>query len=257
MHEQTNKLKKMDAMKTNLLPIFTRKKSSTYRDVLISLFFISILLFFNLSCKDKNRVHPDPVELAWNFNPGHEGWNGDFADYPAGGDSLFELLFEHDTLPLPLDQNQRALKLSGNNINSDLFMFAKKRITSLDPNTVYYITFTIEFASNMPDNPDGHLVNVAAGAIPVEPIKLIGENNIYGMNIDKINQGRNGDDMIMLGSFANDTDQPVYSLKTLENEQPFRGTTNEKGDLWIIIGIDSGYAATTTVYLNTVKVELF
>ncbi len=247
----------MDAIKTNLLPICTSNKSHTYRDLLIFLFCISILLFFNLSCKDKNRVHPDPVELAWNFNPGHEGWNGDFAEYPAGGDSLYELLFEHDTLPLPLDQNQRALKLSGKNINADLFMFAKKRITSLDPNTVYYLNFTVEFASNMPDIPDGQLVQVSAGATPVEPIKVMGENNVYGMNIEKGNQGQNGEDMIVMGSFGNDTDQPVYCLKSLENEHPFRGTTNEKGDLWIIVGIDSGYDSTTTVYLNSVKVELF
>lgn len=248
---------KMDAIKTNMLPICISKKSHTYRHLLIFLSCISIILFFNLSCKDKNRVHPDPVELAWDFNPGHEGWNGDFADYPVGGDSLYELLFEHDTLPLPLDQNQHALKLSGNNVNSDLFMFAKKRITSLDPNTVYYITFTVEFASNMPDIPDGQLVHVAAGATTVEPIKVIGENNVYDMNIEKGSQGRNGNDMVVMGTFANDTGQPVYSLKTLENEQPFRGTTNEKGDLWIIVGIDSGYSSTTTIYINSVRVELF
>lgn len=247
----------MDAMKRNLLPFCSGIKAPGSRNLFFIFFCISIMLLINSSCKDKNRVHPDPVELTWNFNPGHEGWNGDFAEYPEGEESLYELVFGHDTLPLPLDQSQWALKLSGNNINSDLFMFAKKRITGLDPTTVYYVTFSVEFASNMPDIPGSKLVHMAAGATPVEPVKIIGEDNVYGMNIGKCNQGQNGEDMVVLGNLVNNTDQPVYVLRTVENEQPFHSTTNEKGELWIIVGIDSGYASTTTVYLNTVAVKLF
>jgi hypothetical protein len=231
------------------------------KNILVT-FCTCILIISSISCNDKNRLHPDPVDLAWNFNSDSEGWSGDFADYPVGEEVSYELMFEHDTLPLPLDQNQRALKLSGNNINSDLFMYTKKMISNLDPNTVYYITFTVEFASDIPGLPGdkespGELIHIATGATPVEPQKAALENNMYGMNIDKCNGSQNGEDMIVVGNFTNNTEQPVYALKSVENEQPFRCTTNERGELWIIIGIDSGYQGVTTAYLNSVKVDLF
>lgn len=245
---------KMDATNKNLLPGCNKETPYKCHNLFVFL-CISISLVFISSCKDKNRVHPDPVEWNWNFSSGNEGWTGDFSGYPEEDELLYELIFEHDTLPS--DQTQRALKLSGNNINSNLFMFAKKRIAGLDPLTVYYITFSVEFASNLTDINNSQLVYLAAGATPFEPLKVKDEDNVFGMNIDKCNQGQNGEDMIVLDNLTNDSNQQVFTLKTLENELPFHCTTNERGEVWIIIGIDSGYASTITVYLNSVNVELF
>lgn len=252
----------MNAMQTNPLSLTSRKEKRQRKNRVMVLIFSFLMLFLSFACSDKNRQQPDRVELNWNFNPGHEGWSGDFAEYPLGEEELYELLFEVDTLPLPLDQNQQSLKLSGNNLNGELFMFAKKRITGLDPNAAYFTTVTVGFASNMPgknlveDSP-GSLVYLSAGASPDEPLKVNGENNVYEMNIGKCNLSENGENMIVLGNFTNDTDQPVYALNILENENPFRSVTNDKGELWVIIGIDSALPAPTTAYLNSVRVELF
>jgi hypothetical protein len=222
-----------------------------------------LVLTLLFACKDKNRIHPDPVTLLWDFNSGTEGWEGDFSEYPVGEEANYELLFEHDTLPAPLDQNQRALKLSGFNHNSDLFMFVKRKITGLDPVTVYYITFNVEFASNEPGPSDeseashSGLIHIAAGASAIEPVKVMGDDNTYIMNINKCNGNADGEDMIVLGNFSNDTGQPVYALKTLENDQPFHCLTNEEGELWVIIGIDSALDAATAIYYNAITVNLF
>jgi len=74
-----------------------------------------ILLFALFACSDKNMDQPDPVEFYFDFTQGANGWTGDFADYPVGEENFYELVFEHATLPEPLDQNQFALKLSGSN----------------------------------------------------------------------------------------------------------------------------------------------
>jgi hypothetical protein len=63
--------------------------------------------------------------------------------------------------------------------------------------------------------------------------------------------------MVVIGDFSNDTDQEAYTLKTVSNETPFGAETDENGNLWIIIGTDSGFEATTTIYYNSVKVECF
>ena len=222
-----------------------------------------LLLLALFSCNDKNREHPDPVEFAWDFNGGAEGWAGDFAGYPMEDEELYELTFEHDTLPEPLPQNQFALKLSGNNHGNNLFMFAKRKVTGLQPNTTYYITFTIEFASDVADETVvagrllGESIHVKAGAATAEPVKNSDSENMYHLNIDKGNQNEDGDDMVVVGNFANGTAQAVYALKTISNEKPFHVTTGDNGELWIIIGTDSGFETTTTIYYNEVTVEFY
>lgn len=227
----------------------------------IQIFAAGFMLFVLFSCKDKNRLHPNPITLIWDFESGIEGWSGDFAEYPVGEEAFYELLFAHDTLPLPLDQSQQALMLSGSNHNSDLFMFVKRKITGLEPNAAYYITFNVEFASNEPGiaaaDSRGSMIHVAAGASTFEPSKVMGENNFYTMNIGKCNLNQDGEDMVVIGNLNNNTELPVYALKTVENIQPFHCITNEKGEVWVIIGTDSALDTTTTIYYNSIMVELF
>lgn len=222
-----------------------------------------LLLLALFSCNDKNREHPDPVEFAWDFNGGAEDWTGDFAGYPTGEEAFYELVFEHDTLPEPLSQNQFALKLSGKNHGNNLFMFAKRKVSGLEPNTTYYTTFTIEFASDVADETVvagrllGESIHLKAGAVNTEPVKNADSESTYSMNIDKGNQNEDGDDMVIIGNSANGTHQAVYALKTVSNEKPFHVTTGDNGELWIIAGIDSGFETTTTIYYNKIKVEFY
>lgn len=229
-----------------------------------SLVLITLMMLFALfSCNDKNMNQPDPMSFTSDFEADSDGWVGDFADYPAGEESFYELTFERDTLPGPLEQNQWALKLSGNNHSDDLFMFVKKKVTGLEPNTVYYTTFTVEFASNVPDGmagvggSPGESVYIKVGGAPLEPKKMIEDNNHYRMNIDKANQSEDGENMKVIGDFSNDTEEAVYTLKTVTNENPFGITTDENGTLWVIVGTESGFEATTTIYYNSVTVEFY
>lgn len=221
---------------------------------------ILLLLF---ACSDKNLNQPDPVEFLFDFAEGTDGWTGDFADYPVAQELFYELVFTHDTLPEPLDRNQMAIRQSGNNHSDDLFMFIKRKVSGLEPNTVYYLTFSVEFATNVADGTPGvggspgESVYIKAGASATEPKKERDGDNFYRMNIDKSNQAQSGKDMVVIGDFSNDTDQAVYTLKTVSNESPFGAATDENGNLWIIIGTDSGFEATTTIYYNSVKVECY
>ena len=238
-------------------------KLNRYFRIPLSLCYIFLLLVTAMSCKDNIRVHPEEVEITWKFTSGTEGWVGDFADYPVGEEELYELEFSHDTLPSPLDKSKMALRLSGNNHSDDLFMFVKKKVSGLQPDMVYYVTFTLEFASDVPDGmagtggSPGESVYIAAGATLDEPVKVADQNNYYGMNIKKVNQSKNGDDMIVLGNFANGTDKQEYTLKTVSNEKPFHVTTGPDGSLWIIAGTDSGFESRTTIYYNSIKVKFF
>jgi hypothetical protein len=199
---------------------------------------------------------------ASDFSVGLEGWVGDFADYPTGsGDSAFyELRFEYTNRPSNLGPAQKAILLSGNNHSDDLFMFIKKKVAGLRPNTEYIMVFDVEFASNAEKNyvgvggAPGESVYVKAGASSIEPRKIV-DGDFYRLNIDKGNQSNSGSDMIVIGNIAVDSQE--YNLTTRSNSNQnfqFRATSNSSGELWLIVGTDSGFEGTTTLYYTKVNV---
>ena len=215
-----------------------------------------ILITALVSCDKKNGG--PTIDFSWDFNQDAEGWTGDFADYPVGEAESYELTFEYAMLPSPLDQTEGSLKLSGTNMSDDLFMFTKRKIDGLEPNTNYIVKFTVEFASDIPDDrvgvggSPGESVWIKAGATTEEPLPVEDDMGYYRMNIDKGGQSQGGSDMFVLGDFSNDTDLQVYSLKTVTNDQSFRVTSNNLGEVWMIFGTDSGFEATTTIFYNEI-----
>jgi hypothetical protein len=137
-------------------------------------------------------------------------------------------------------------------------MFMKKKITGLKPNQVYNVKFLINFASNAPSNQSGvggapgESVYLGAGFSLAEPQKAINaQEKYYRMNIKKINQGQNGEQMRVIGNIANGTEKADYKL--IQRTGEFNGKTDAKGEVWIIIGTDSGYEAETTLYYTSIK----
>ena len=199
-------------------------------------------------------------EYSFGFTTGEEGWIANFADYPAGEEVFYELDFQWSPLPNPLDTNQNSLFITGINHSDDLFMYIKKNITGLLPNTAYTVTFDIEFASIYPTNAvgvggaPGEGVTMKAGVTLVEPISFIEDDTVF-INIDKGNQTNGGIDMDVIGHVGVADDTTEYTLITNNNfPEPFAITTDSNGEVWLIIGTDSGFEATTALYYNQIDV---
>jgi hypothetical protein len=229
------------------------------KHIFSSLFF---LLFLAGCGSDNDTDTTDNTILEYTFSTGTDGWIGGFADYAQKRENIYEFLFAHTTLPYPLNEDDGALLLSGNNHSDDLFMFIKRKIEGLEPNTEYALTFSVEFASNIADNmigvggAPGEGVLVKAGAVSYEPDRYVDEMGWYRMNIDKGNQTNGGRDMVVIGDFSNDTNENIYTLKKVNNKEPFYVTSNDDGEIWVIVGTDSGFEATTAIYYNTIKIVL-
>lgn len=223
---------------------------------------LPVLIFAFTGCKkDINIV--EPKEYTFEFMNGTEGWAGDFADYPnePNVDDFYKLEFSHSTLPSPLNSSEGALRQSGDNHSDDLFMFIKTKITGLEPNTDYQIDIEIEIATNAASGSvgvggsPGESVFIKAGGSTNEPMKVLDHSdNHYRMNIDKGNQSQDGANMKLIGDFANGTDLDEYKLKILKTNTPVNVMSDSNGLLWIIIGTDSGFEATTTIYYNRITV---
>ena len=59
--------------------------------------------------------------------------------------------------------------------------------------------------------------------------------------------------MAGLGNFANGTDQSTYKLKQLNTTTPLQVTANQQGEIWLVIGTDSGFEAKTEIYYNSIQ----
>ena len=225
--------------------------------------YFVLFAFFVLACKKTSNNNP-PTDKTYtdNFTIGTDGWVGDFTDYPndPGMMPQYELEFTHSSLPLPLNTSDGALKQSGINRSDDLFMFIKKKITGLDPGRSYTVELKVDFASNAANNmvgvggAPGEAVNIKAGAVSLEPTKVLKTlENWYRMNIDKGNQAQGGNDMQVIGDFANGTDLNVYKIKQLSTTTPLSVQANPQGEIWLVIGTDSGFEGKTTIYYNLIQ----
>ncbi|MCH7783639.1 hypothetical protein IID62_11300 [candidate division KSB1 bacterium] len=204
---------------------------------------------------------PD-TNLNFNFDVS-ENWNVGFSDYPMGFENFFELTYENTSLPINLGSEIPALMISGDNHSDDLFMFAKKKIGGLNPKTKYRVTFELEFATNASvecigvGGSPGSSVYIKAGVTLIEPDKITGPQ-FYTMNIDKGNQASEGTDTINLGVFGHPgpCENDIYELKKVDNlTDTFEVVTDETGELWIMVGTDSGFEAITTIFYNSLTIR--
>lgn len=196
---------------------------------------------------------------TYDFSNGNDSWTGDFADYPVTDSIFYELEFVRDHLPSPLNKNQFALKINGNNHSDGLFMFIKRKISGLKPNTIYKLLIDVTFASKAPTNSTGvggspgEGVTMKAGGTIVEPVKLI-SNGYYKMNINKGDQSRSGTDMDTIGNVGVSDTTTVFTLINRNNSSHlFTITSNANGEVWVCIGTDSGFEATTTLYYKLIN----
>jgi hypothetical protein len=225
------------------------------------LLFVGFAVCGLMACELEQDV--TVFSITYDFTQTDNGWTGDFADYPEGDSLNFKLFYKHDTLPTNLNANatRKALHIAGENGSDDLFMFVKKKLTGLKPNTTYNILFNIRFASNARSGAvgiggaPGESVFLKAGAVTAEPHKVL-LDGFYSMNIDKGNQAEPGTDMIVLGNIAvaATTSQFTSIVRNNTSSSGFYTTTNANGELWLIVGTDSGFEGPTTIYYTQIDV---
>jgi len=228
--------------------------------------FLLTLLILMISGCTTSSDDKDSLQFSYTFSDGTEQWTGGFADYPVGEEDFFNLEFKRSPLPDPLDPNQHALQISGDNRSDDLFMFIKRKIDGLTPSASYILKLDIELASDSPEDAagigggPGTSVFLKAGAAAREPAPVVTEqagfeDGYYRMNIDRGNQSQGGGDMPVIGNVAHNNDDFEYTLinRSLNN---FTVQSGDEGEIWLIIGTDSGFEGTTTLYYSTIEAEL-
>ena len=213
-----------------------------------------------------------PVQLSFDFRDGVQGWQAGFADYPVVDRPDYE--FEAELRQLPEEVGEgTGFWLHSHNSCDDIFMILKRRLGPEDgiaANQEYRARFTIRFASNAPSNcsgvggAPGESVYLKAGATAVEPLAVVDEDGYVRMNVDKGIQASGGPAASVAGNIANGiecedladpSDGPYVSLRRVHLHE-YTVASNADGQLWLLIGTDSGFEGRTGLYYQKIVVRL-
>jgi hypothetical protein len=230
---------------------------------------LAVFISFTISCFAQGT--PTTVSVSFDFRNGALGWQAGFADYPPTTDKngFYQLLAEVRTLPPELGVNGTSFYIQGNNHSDDLFMFIKRRLNSDDgivAGQTYQITYTLVFASSVQSGCVGvggsSAVTLKAGASPAEPIALFDSSPLISwlrMNVGKDpNQGNIA--ASPTGTIANGipcgSAQNSYVSIQRTHQHTSLVNANAKGELWLLIGTDSGFEGLTALYYQRIAVTL-
>ena len=155
-------------------------------------------------------------------------------------------------------------------------MFLKRRLSSEDgilPGQTYQITFKVVFASPAQTGclgiggAPGESVFMKAGASPAEPRAILtpppSDSRVFSsliMNVDKSNQAQSGIAASVVSNIANGRPCDPFSMQYVSLERVHQHTTlvnaNSNGELWLLIGTDSGFEGLTRIYYQRIDVTL-
>jgi hypothetical protein len=244
---------------------------NTMRRALVT---FALLISTTMSAQTATRrravVQPAAVLVSDDFRNGALGWQAGFSDYSTLTEPVMELESGVRTLPPELNVPGTGFFIQSHNRSDDVFMFLKKKLTRADgirPNQMYEVSFEIRVASNAGGTECGGIggapgfsVYLKAGASPVEPLSVLQSDNHYRMNVDigvQSQSGANASVMSTIENGSNDCrgDAPFRSLLRA-HRHPVPVMSNEAGEIWLLVGTDSGFEGLTRLYYQSITARL-
>lgn len=207
-----------------------------------------------------------PVRLDFNypFAKDTEGWKGGFADLPINyNKEIYELDYSRSLIPVPNNTSNYGLKLAGHNRSDDLFMYLSKGIGGFKPNTSYNVNLKFAMYTEAGGGSIGiggspaESIFLKAGILSTEPLSVPTSSSgeeYYRMNVDIGSQGSGGKDVKVIGNAAKPyADKEGY--QRVDFDYSAKVTANAKGQIFLLIGADSGFEGRTTLYFDDIKVS--
>lgn len=198
-------------------------------------------------------------KTVFDFERDDGGFTPIYADYPAGDgvEDFYELKHGHEEVPI--DGAGKGLFLSGNNHSDDLFMGWYKELTGLEPGQLYIFRVSFRLATNV----DGGLVGVGGspgasvyvkGGVTMErPEARLDGLGYYRLNVDKGNQGQAGIDLANLGNLEKEETLRPGEYEWKEFSFEAQAKADAAGRVWLVLGTDSGFEATSSYYLDDIS----
>lgn len=214
---------------------------------------------------------PGPSDTyVTDFREGRDGWEALFADYDPNQADDVDAVAQIAPLPDELGVDGNGLRVGGSNVSDDLAMLLVRRLGPEDGirrNTEYDLRFWIVLASDAPSGcagiggAPGEGVVLKAGAANVKPAVAVDDNGILRLNVDIGAQSNNGPAATVIGDVANgvpcecpDLENPPHVSIVRAGIHDERVRSNDAGELYLIVGTDSGFEGRTELYYQRIEV---
>lgn len=208
-------------------------------------------------------VSADSSSVKFDFETDVAGFTPIYADYPCseGVEEFYE--FQHDYGKIPIDGAGNGIFISGNNHSDDLFMGYVKALEGFSPARTYHFTVSFQLATDVEGGmvgvggSPGESVTVKCGVTPTEPAALPIEDGgvaYVRLNLDAGRQSNGGRDMVAVGNMAKEENNRPGEYEFKEFTAEFDTAANVLGEVYLVIGTDSAFEATTSYYLDDISV---
>ena len=226
---------------------------------------IFLILLFSLSgCfseMDDANVASDDLLSTFDFEDGEQGWEGGISDFPIDEKDSSDYSFSNIQVPVSLSLENKGLNISADNPHGDLFYYFKRKVSDLGSNITYKIDFEFLVYTQLSqsETTSSEEIYLKVGAVNYEPNlqQLLWKNseNYFVLNIDKgETNSESGKDIVNVGSvkeFTSDTPD-VISGNTFDFN--IEVESNKNGEVWLVIGVDSGFKSQLTFGLAALTV---
>ena len=226
---------------------------------IVSLLTLSMMA----GCTSAAAVSDSPSSVKFDFEKDDAGFTPIYADYPysEGVEEFYE--FQHDYGKVPIDGAGNGIFISGNNHSDDLFMGYVKALEGFAPARTYHFTASFKLATDVEGGmigvggSPGGSVAVKCGVAQTEPAALPVESGgitYVRLNIDAGRQSNSGRDMVVVGNMAKTESSRPGEYEFKEFTAEFDTAANVLGEVYLVIGTDSAFEATTSYYLDDISV---
>lgn len=214
-------------------------------------------------CAPAAGMSREPGTVKFDFEDSDAGFSPVYADYPADEDAESFYEFKHEYGAVPIDGAGSGIFISGNNHSSDLFMGYVKPLDGFAPETPYHFSVSFKLATDVEGGlvgaggSPGESVAVKCGITRIRPESLPVESGgmtYYRLNIDAGQQANSGKDMSVVGDMAKTENNRPGEYEFKEFQAEFDVTADDAGQVYLIIGTDSGFESVTSYYLDDITV---
>lgn len=198
-------------------------------------------------------------------------WEAVFADYDAA--TRDDGLEGEAGVVVPGSGGVAGFRLSGNNHADDLYMGMRRKVAGLRGVALYTLEYSVRLWTNTGEGclgvggSPGDSVYIKVGAASVRPApEPAGDGQAvwtFPPAVDKGNQAAGGPAGSVAGTAANGQNgpcgndgDPYTAIEYNGVTHPFTVGSNKYGELWLLVGSDSGFEGNTTIFWERVDVTL-
>ena len=221
-------------------------------DTSFKILLIGLLLFFSGCMSQMDDNEPQVVDLltAFDFENGSQGWEGGISDYPLNYPDSAQYKVGNDILANSLSSDSKGLTISADNPSGELFYYFKRKVSDLEPNQNYRLDFEFLVYAQVAGSGDGELF-LKIGATNFVPELITQTSGKAGdciaLNIDKgASNSDSGLDVVNIGSVKEFTGNTPEVISGNSFDFPIEVVADANGEVWLIIGVDSGIKSDLT-----------